>query len=112
MCVGIRSKMALCSSSIADIVFFRLQEHQFFSLTSEIEPLEAFDVFIDVVIDRFKRWRWATCRRRRAKETEAFTDFCFEADLGVDGKMKLRGFPPARHNKKYLSHRNASAAVL
>lgn len=67
MCVGIRSKMALYSSNITDIVFFRVcayppsYEHQFFSLSlslkAQIEALEASDVFIDVLIDRFKRTR-------------------------------------------------------
>ncbi len=67
MCVGIRSKVALYSSNITYIVFFRIcayppsDEHQFFSLSlslkAQIEALEVSDVFIDVLIDRFKRTR-------------------------------------------------------
>lgn len=119
---GIRSKMALYFSNITDIVFFRVctyppsYAHKFFSLSlslmAEIEALEVSDVFIDVLIDRFKRGslRAGAGEQRKPLHSRSFSKGP-QADLGVNGKTltSQRVFPPTITR---FSHRNLLVVML
>lgn len=101
VCVGIRSNMALCSSTITDIVFVPVgayppcYEHQFFSLKAQIGTLQASDVFIDVLIDCLSargRLRAGAGEQRKPERSQRFSK---GAGCGWKDALSLdrRGFP-------------------